>query len=440
MELSWRKAAGEDPPGRPALSAMDTPLERSLLTRSRAAAVILAALAVAAGAFGYIRYGIARSLTVRGDRVVLSTVRTGEFREYIPLTGVVEPRETVYLDAVDGGQVAQIMTEEGSLVKAGQPLIRLSNADLELQVINSEAQLSEQLDRLTNTKLQYQQARLSHSRDLIDAKYHTKASAARLERLMRLKDDGLVARSSIEDERIELDRLAGLEAEIAHAKEVDESLQKEEIGVLDRAVAELNRNLDLTRKNLNNLVIVAPSDGRLTTLNVHLGESKQRGQRIGQVDRLDSFKITAMVDEHYLSRVSVGRAVTTEIDGTAFQLTVIKVYPEVRERQFKVDLQVPDRMAGSLRPGQSLQLRLQLGGPSRSLIVDNGAFFDDSGGQWAFVLRPGDHVAMRRPVKLGRRNLEQVEVLQGLAPGERVIVSGYESFRDIERISLTGNL
>lgn len=421
------------------LTAMDRPLERRWVTPSRALTAGLVLLGLAAIAAGYVRYGLTRSISIGADRVVVGTVRTGVFREYIPVDGSIEPRETVYLDAVDGGQVTQVLVEEGALVKAGQPLVRLNNANLQLQVLNSEAQLSEQLDRLTSTKLQFEQSRLNHARDLIDAGFQTEKARQNLGRLSALASSGAVRRADIDDAKLEFDRQQGLLAALTHAKEVDESLQLQQIGQIDRLVAGLNRNLAIARQNLDNLTLKAPFDGQLTTLQAHLGESKLVGQRIGQIDRIEGYKVVALVDEHYLQRVQIGQHATPDPDATLAPeqgLTVTKVYPEVRDRQFKVDLAFEGGVPAAVRRGQSVPLRLQIGGERRGLILDNGAFYDDSGGLWALVLSADGSRALRRSVRLGRRNLEQVEVLQGLAAGERVIVSSYDGLKDTDRVEL----
>jgi len=421
------------------LSAMDRPLERTWVTRSRVVAACALLFATGALASAYVRYGLVRSVHIRADRVVVATVGTGLFREFIPVDGTVEPRQTVYLDAVDGGQVAQVLVEEGALVKAGEPLVRLSNTTLQLEVLNSDAQLSEQLDRLTSTKLQFEQSRLAHARDLIDARFQTEQAAHNLERLSKLAGSGVVRRADLEDAQLELDRQKELLVALTHAQEVDESLQSKQIEQLDRTVTGLEQNLALARQNLDNLTIRAPFAGQLTTLEAHLGESKRPGQRIGQVDRLDGYKVVALIDEHYLPRVSIGQHATPDPDATlpaAQHLTVIKVYPEVNDRQFKVDLAFDGGAPPSVRRGQSVPLRLQIGGERRGLILANGPFYDDSGGEWAFVLDHDGDVARRRIIRLGRRNFEQVEVLEGLRAGDRVIISSYDGWKDADRIEL----
>jgi HlyD family secretion protein len=425
--------------GRTDLNAMDRPLEQRLLTRPRIAMAAAALVTLSVLGAGYVRYGLTRTVRISANRVALGTVRPGLFREYIPIEGSIEPRETVYLDAVNGGQVTEVLVEEGAQVKAGQPLVRLNNVNLQLQVLNSEAQLSEQLDRLTGTKLQFEQSRLNHQRDLIDARFQTEKAQQTFNRMNALAGSGAIRRSDIEDAKLEVDRQQSLRAALTHAQEVDETLQKEQIEQVDRLVANLKRNLEVARANLDNLMLKAPFDGQLTALQAHLGESKLAGQRIGQIDRIDGYKVVALVDEHYLQRVLMGQHAAPDPDATlpqALGFTVMKVYPEVRDRQFKVDLAFDGAIPASVRRGQSVPLRLLIGGERRGLILENGAFYDDTGGQWAFVVSGDGTLAQRRNIRLGRRNLEQVEVLEGLTTGERVIVSSYDGLKDTDRIEL----
>lgn len=300
----------------------------------------------------------------------------GTFLDYIPVTGNVEPRETVYLDAVDGGQVSEVLAEEGAIVTKGQPLLRLSNTNLQLQVLNSEAQLSEQLNWLTSTRLQFEQTRLSHARELIDIHHRIEQMELRLHRVRQLEGDGAISRSDIEDTELELRRLQHLESEIERARAMDEALQGEQMRQLDRTVSGLTRNLTLARESLDNLIIKAPLSGQLTTLDAHLGQSKRPGERLGQVDQIDAFKVVAYVDEHYVSRVRVGQTATTQIDGNTHRLKLLKVYPEVRDREFKVDLAFTNTVPASVRRGQTLQLRLEIGSAGKSLIVANGPFYE----------------------------------------------------------------
>lgn len=429
----WRNDADElvdvSPMDRRVRSAWLSP-RRALL----AAVAVLGTLVLAAFA---VRQATTRTFSLPLERVAIAEVQPGSFHDYVPITGNVQPRETVYLDAIDGGQVVEVFVEEGAMVSEAQPLIRLTNTNLQLQVINSEAQLSEQLNRLTSTKLLFEQTKLTHARELIDTGFQIAQLQQRLARIVPLEGTGAIKRADIEDAKLELARLERLREELAHATQVDERLQLEQIEQLDQTVKGLNANLDLARRNLDNLVIKAPFDGQLTSLDAHLGASKLPGQRLGQVDRIDGFKVVALVDEHYLARVNVGQDALTEIEGAEHALRLTKVYPEVRERQFKVDLAFTSAPPESVRRGQSLQVRLKIGASREGLIVANGAFYEDTGGQWAFVVDSDGH-AQRRTIKTGRRNPDQIEILSGLDSGERIITSSYETLKQYDRIQLRG--
>lgn len=418
------------------VSPMDRRVTNPWLTRSRIATLAIAIIAVAIVGFLFTRYGLARSLTMSRDRLVISSVEPGSFHDYIPITGNVQPRETVYLDAIDGGQVVEVLIEEGVVVKAGQPLVRLNNTNLQLQLINSEAQLSEQLNRLHSTRLAFEQSKLRNTRELIDMQFQVEQSAQRVKRMETIFNTGAIRRSELEDAQLDLSRLRDLLAAAQEAKRVDESLQQEQMRQIDRTVASLNKNLVLARQNLDNLIIKAPIAGQLTSLEAHIGESKRPGERLGQIDQIDAYKVTALVDEHYLPRVALGQQATAEVDGQTVQLQLSKQYAEVRERQFKVDMNFNGDMPKTIRRGQSLQLRLAIGASSQGLVLANGPFYEDTGGQWAFVVNGAQ--AERRNVKLGRRNPERVEVLQGLSAGEQVITSSYESLKQFDRIDLRG--
>jgi len=317
--------------------------------------------------------------------------------------------------------------------------VRLNNTNLQLQVINSEAQLSENLNRLTSTKLAFETTKLAHARELIDIQFQIEQSTQQLRRIQSLEGTGAIKRADIEDQKLQLDRLERMRGALTHASQVDEELQREQIRQLDITVAGLNRNLALARQNLENLVIKAPIAGHLTSLEAHLGESKAPGQRLGQVDQVDGFKVVALVDEHYLARVTAGQSATAEVGNDRHQMTLSKVYSEVRERQFKVDLAFDGETPAAVRRGQTLQLRLEIGASSEGgLVIANGPFYEDTGGQWAFVISSAGSDAQRRPVKLGRRNPESVEVLGGLSKGDRVITSSYESLKQFDRIELRG--
>lgn len=416
------------------LSSMDKRIERKLVTPQRIAIAVGAVLLAAVTIYAYVHYGLTRTLTVGSERLTVSKVSYGTFREYIPVTGNVVPRTTIYLDAISGGQVTEVHTEEGAMVKAGEPIVTFKNTDLQLRVITTEAQTSEQLSQLATLRLQYDNTHLGNLRTMTEAVYQIDRLERDLKRKRPLLATGGTTQGVIDDLEAELARdRANLET-AKEALRIEEEFRKTQLDRMNTAQEAMKQNLEVARQNLENLVIVAPITGQLTLLEANVGESKAAGQRIGQVDEVGAFKVNAFIDEFYLSRVTIGQTATVEIDGKNYELTVSKVYPEVTNRQFEVDLLFSGNPPATIRRGQTVRMRLEIGQPADTLVLANGAFFDDTGGQWVFVVDPSGDFAERRPVRFGRRNPEGVEVLGGLKQGEEVITSSYESFMTFDRI------
>jgi HlyD family secretion protein len=415
--------------------AMDRHIRPPRITRRRSIALLLAITMLAALTLVYVRYARSNTLSVSRDRLTISTAARGTFTEYIPLTGNVVPRLTVYLDAVDGGQVTEVFIEEGAQVKAHQPLVKLKNTRQELEVMRLEAELTQQLNQLSTAKLSFAQATLQHDRESIDTRAQIQQLEKRQERRLLLNNSGAVSRAEIEDGAIELSRYRQLLAALQKSQAVDIELQSKQVARIEQAVTTQTSNLKLARDSLASLTIVAPFDGQVTTLNANVGEAKNAGQRIGQIDQLASSKVMALVDEFYLTRVSAGQIAAADIDGKAYKLTLSKIYPEVRDRQFKVDFQFADAAPAVTRFGQTLQLRLDIGGSNSALLIANGPFYENAS-QGLFVVAADQDYAERRKVKLGRRNPDNVEVLAGLSADEYVITSSYEDFSGVERLRL----
>ncbi len=375
------------------------------------------------------------SFTLDGQRIRTAEVSVGMYEDFIPLRAAVEPERTVYLDAIEGGRVERILVEEGAFVEEGQPLIDLSNTSLQLDVIAREAEVSEQLNNLRNTQLAIEQNRLKLKSDLIEIDYQI----ARLERLVNryeeLEGNQFISKNEYEDARDELEYWSNKRVVTRESQAQDEKIRLAQIEQLEGSVDQLEKNLTLARSNLDNLLIRAPRSGQLTSLNAELGESKARGERLGQIDDVDRFKATAMVNEFYLNRVRVGQSALLEIDGDDYRLEVSKVYPEVQASQFEIDLKFLGEAPSDIRRGQTLQLRLVLGDTaSQATLLANGPFFNDTGGAWVFVLDPDGTVATRREVRFGRRNPNNIEVEAGLVPGDEVIISSYANFIEVDRL------
>jgi HlyD family secretion protein len=419
-----------------ALSPMDKRIERSFFTWQRAAIAGGALLMIAATAYGYIQFGITRTLTVGTERITLSKVTHGTFRDYIPITGNVVPRTTVYIDVITGGQVTAVHAEEGAFIKAGEPIVTFKNSELQLRVIQIESQASEQLAQLSNLRLQYDNSHLLHLRDIIDIRYQIDRLERDLRRKRPLVATGGATAGQIDDLEAELKRYQGWLEPAKEALRLDAEFQENQIARIRAAQDAMNKNLAITRANLENLEIVAPITGQLTLLAANVGESKAAGQRIGQVDEVSAFKVNTFIDEFYLARVAIGQSATVDFEGSTYELKVTKVYPEVTNRQFEVDLVFVGDPPAVIRRGQTLQVRLEIGQPARTLMVANGPFFDVTGGRWAFVVDPSGSYAERRTVRLGRRNPEGIEVLEGMSPGEEVITSNYDSLQGFDRVQL----
>ena len=417
---------------------MDRRIRRPWLKIEHVVAAAALAVLLTAAAYGYVRYGLNRTLTVNSQRLTVSPVRFRTFHEYIPITGHVVPRATVYLDAVDGGQVTDVFVEEGAIVEAGQPLVRMKNSALQLQVIASEAQLTEQLNFLAATGLTFEQNRLHRQRELLETEHQLDVIARHLRQRRPLVASGGVTLTEIEDLEAQERYYRGLKEAIQEAQSVDAEFQATQMTRMQEALESMNANLDIARGNLNDLTVIAPISGQLTLLEAEVGESKARGVRIGQIDQVNAFKVTALIDEFYLSRIVIGQHAGIEFGGREYRLEVAKIYPGVRNRQFEVDLRFLDRPPEGIRRGQTVRMRIEIGERAESLVVANGPYYDDTGGLWVFVVDRDAARAQRRSVRFGRRNPEGIEVLQGLHEGEEIVTSSYRFLMDFDELHLQG--
>lgn len=412
-------------------------MDRRIETRSRKPLYIGAGAAAVAALvlFTILSDSTSTSFTLDGQRIRTAVVSVGMYEDYIPLRANVEPERTVYLDAIEGGRVEEILVEEGAFVEEGQPLIDLSNTSLQLDVIAREAEVSEQLNNLRNTQLAIEQNRLKLKSDLIEIDYQIVRLNRLVTRYEELEGNQFISKTEYEDSRDELEYWQNKRVVTRESQAQDEVIRLAQIQQLNSSVQQLEKNLTLARSNLDNLLIRAPRSGQLTSMNAEIGESKDRGERLGQIDDVDRFKATAMVNEFYLNRVRLGQGALLEIDGREHRLEISKVYPEVQASQFEIDLRFLGEAPADIRRGQTLQLRLVLGDTAeRATLLANGPFFNDTGGAWVFVLDPNGEIATRRDVQLGRRNPNTIEVEAGLVPGDEVIISSYANFIEIDRL------
>jgi HlyD family secretion protein len=387
-------------------------------------------------AFWVLKPAAGRALKVQNDRIVISTVSRGEFDDYIPVRGQVAPLKTVFLDAIEGGRVEAIYVEDGVQVAAGDLIVELSNTQLQLDVIAREAQVTEQLNNLRNTELSLERNRLEHKRNLVDINYHIIRLQREIVRLTPLVEKNMVDGGSLERLKDEHDWYLARREVTLESQKSDERLQKIQMEQLRLAGDQLNKNLEVASRNMDALNVRAPVAGKLTAFDLEVGQALSRGINIGQIDDPESFKLTANIDEYYLSRVDLEQTGALSTAGKDYSLSVRKIYPQVQNGTFEVDLVFVGDEPKSIRRGQTLQLNLELGSPLETLMIPNGAFYQDTGGNWIFVVTPDGQRAVRRTVKLGRRNVRDIEVLDGLEPGERVITSPYTNYLDMDRLEL----
>jgi HlyD family secretion protein len=414
---------------------MDRRVERKTPKKQLAVYAIaaVAALAFAWWLFDAITGG--RSLTVNSQRIAISTVTTGVYEDFIPLRGRLVPSSTVFLDAIEGGRVEEILVEDGAIVAAGDLIAVLSNTNLQLEVLGREAAVTEQLNNMRTIELQLEQNRLAHKRNLVEIDYQIKRLNRELERQRDLVSRNLVSESEVENLEDELAYYEARREVTIESQATDARMQEQQLEQLRIAGGQLQTGLGFARKNLDDLNVRAPLAGKLSGFNIEIGQSIARGGRLGQIDDPDGYKLSAQIDEYYLGRVDLELQAIAEHDGRELPLRVAKIYPQVNSGQFEVDMVFEEQPAG-LRRGQTLQTRLTLGDNSEAILIPNGSFYQETGGNWVFVVSADGSEAIKRTVRLGRRNTDFIEVLDGLDPGERVITSPYTSFVGMDRLSL----
>ncbi|MDJ0907476.1 MAG: efflux RND transporter periplasmic adaptor subunit [Woeseiaceae bacterium] len=376
-----------------------------------------------------------RSLSVNSQRVMVSDVTVGTFEDFIPVRGRLVPRSTVYLDAIEGGRVEAVLVEDGAVVAAGDPIARLSNTNLQLEVLGREAAVTEQLNNMRTIELQLEQNRLSHKRNLVEIDYQVIRLNRSIDRQRELAEQNLVSQSTVDELQDELDYYTNRRVVTLESQATDARLQEAQLAQLRSAGEQLETSLAFARQNLEDLNVRAPVDGKLSGFNIEIGQSIERGGRLGQIDDPDGYKLNVQIDEFYLGRVDIGQVATAEHGRDEYDLRITKIYPQVNNGQFEVDM-LFDKEPGDVRRGQTMQVRLTLGDNSDALLIPNGSFYQETGGNWIFVVSPDGTEAVKRNVRLGRRNTDFIEVLDGLEPGERVITSPYTSYVGMDRLTL----
>ncbi|AEM70320.1 efflux transporter, RND family, MFP subunit [Allomuricauda ruestringensis DSM 13258] len=370
------------------------------------------------------------------ERLSISTVTNGKFDDYITINGNVAPIATIYMDAYEGGRVSEKLIEEGSMVKKGDIILKLENMALYEQILASESNLALKQNDLRSTKLTFDSRQVEGRKSLATAQYDVQRLKRAHEQNKELYEEELVSKEVYLKAKEDYE-LAQKQYEIVKLQtEQDDELRETSLKGLDADLERMQKTLSMVYERLDHLNVRAPADGQLGFLDAEIGQNISQGQRIGQINVLTDFKIEADIDEHYIDRVKRDLSATLERNGNEFKLRLRKVYPEVRNGRFRVDLVFVDERPETIRAGQSYNIRLQLGESNDALLLPKGGFFQSTGGQWVFVINPDGNEAIRRNVRLGKQNSRYYEVLEGLQPGEQVITSNYDSFGDAERIVL----
>lgn len=414
---------------------MDRKIEKKRFTPRRIAFGGLAVAVIAFGAYALLSVNPS-SLNVDAEKLTLAQVTHGPFLEYIVEQGEVMPLRTIYLDAVEGGRVEEVYVLEGSQIEEGTPILRLSNATLQLSVMQREADLFREVNRLRETRVTMEQRRLNLRATLVELDYRVRQAEREHARQDEMFKADLTSRKEYDEARDNLEYLTRNRDVTVETLRQDSLYQTIQIQQLEESIDRLRLNLELIKQNQENLTIRAPITGLLSSLIAEVGESKPGGERLGQIDVEDEFKVRAAIDEHYIARIRTGQTGSFDFAGGTYDLVIDRVYPEVIEGQFEADMVFPEGMPDGLRRGQTLQVRVALGELVDAMQVPRGGFYQKTGGRWIYVLDPEGEFAVRRQIRLGRQNSQYFEVLEGLEEGETVITSMYDNFGDMERLVL----
>lgn len=415
---------------------MDRPLEKKKGIQKKH--IVYFVIAAAMTMLVYMAFFADRTSTykVEADKLIIETVIEDQFNDYITVPGTVEPITTIFLDAQEGGRVEEKVIEEGSMVKKGDVILRLSNPDLYLNILNSEGDLAYKENMLRNTQIAMEQDKLQIKRELVTLGYDIERKKRNFHQNEVLIKDSLISKEEYLRSKEDMEMAIRSRELFIERQTQDSIFRSVNVETMKNDLVNMRRNLALVKDRVKNLNVTAPVDGQLGLLTPEIGQSIQRGANMGQINVLTSYKVTAQIDEHYIDRVRTQLTATLDRQGKDYNLVVRRVYPEVRNGTFEIDMIFSDSVPSNIRTGQTYYTSLQLGQPKRSVLVPIGGFFQETGGQWIYVLDPSENYAYKRNISVGRKNPKYYEVLEGLTTGEKVIVSGYETFGKNEKLIL----
>ena len=378
------------------------------------------------------------SSTLRVDAQLLNiaTVEQGEFNDYVRLTGSVQPMTTVQLSPLESGVVERIVAEEGTQVKRGDVILEMSNNSLSMQILQSEADLAEKQNILRNTMISMEQERLALRQEKLQLDLEVSRLKRTFEQNQSLYNDKLLAREDYLRSKEDYDLAVGRRNLILERQRQDSLYRSSQVTQMEESLLSMQRNMELIRQRVDNLKVKAPIDGEVGMLDAVLGQSLQQGANIGQVNDLTTYKVQAQIDEHYIDRITTGLVASFERQDTKYEMQLRKVYPEVRNGQFKADFRFVGDAPENIRSGQTYYLNLQLGEAAEAVLIPRGSFYQATGGRWIYVVDASGEKAYRREIRIGRQNPQYYEVIEGLQPGEKVITSSYDNFGDNEVLIL----
>ncbi|MFT5366033.1 MAG: HlyD family secretion protein [Candidatus Latescibacterota bacterium] len=430
------KPTEQEPEREKSGTGMDRKVKVNKWTIKRLASIAAVATFVGAVVYMAIFGDHSSKLNVQVERITISEVIRGPFQEFIVQRGTVLPFQTHYIDALEGGQVQEIFLEEGAMVEKDTPILRLSNPNTEQRVMNQEATLFEQITNMENTRLNLEGQAIQNRQRLMQAELDLQRTERAFNRSTLLYKRGLDSEDLYQTNKENFEHAKKLKEFMIITVRQDSIFKISRLVSLQKSAASLQFQLDNVRRPLENLTVRAPITGQLSQLNADIGATISPGTRIGQVDVLDTYKLTVPVDEFYIARITTGLKGKIELAGKTYELQIRRVFPEVQDGQFEVDMVFTDDVPEDIRRGQTLQIKLELDAPSEALLLARGGFYQTTGGNWVFVVNESGDEATRRDVRIGRQSPDYFEVLEGLMPGERIVTSSYENYEEIDKLIL----
>jgi HlyD family secretion protein len=397
-------------------------------------------LVVAAGIFSIVVLQVCQkgtsTHTVKKEKITIIKAAKGLFKETIAVTGKILPVNIVYLDAFEGGRVEKIFVEAGSMVKTGDKILQLTNTNLLLDIMLREGELSQQSDNLRNMRLALEQFKLQLNQQFSEIENRLQQQKRVYERYKELEKDSLISQHEYELAKDQYEYLLKQKDLTVESQKTELKIRQSQIDAAEENLKRLQANLDVAKQRQENLTLVAPVSGQLTSLNAEVGESKSPGERLGQIDQWDGFKVRASIDERFIASVKTKDAGDFEFSGQTYNVDVKKVYPEVQDGKFEVDFEFLGEHPAGLKRGQTLHIKLALEDPNKVILLPRADFLRSTGGKWVYVLDGTGRNALKRRIRLGRQTTSTLEVLGGLTEGDQVVISSYESFKNCERLIL----